>query len=590
MTIDNSDSARNKRGADTLNRKTDTLVRELLETETQLTQKALQQMRIQYRKDKENWVNIYESQGKESESLRQKLLEAEQRLKQLQDEYVQNRIEEMEKLSSSAKQAQEKEHLDKEKWSSVEEQVKTYKQIALDTQRRLLEEEKNLIALRNEFSSREKELAGIIEERNADCQKLKEGAANSEENWLKDRSRYEEDIKRLDKQVFALQEALDLAKGEHLNVAGKKDEELARLQLGLREMVVQLTEERSSNRNLNNELQNRDRRINELEAANEKFSEQLGRERRQWQDELNREKNERIDYEHELTERESGIKRHTEEQVKHLMNMFSTLEIQLKIERQNRENLEKQNSVLRREKELLDTELEKFKKRREQEIILLNDEISELQAGVKEEKQLYELEKEEKQKLERKLSESAGEMEKLDLLIGNERKDREKYLAQERQRYDRRIEELNLRTEDIKKTRGDEIKRLEEGIETLNGELTEMKAVYYEKKVENEENLMRLQEYEILLGKQLDSIERERQDWETTLAREQEQWEKGKAAVLEREEKLREEREKEIKRLEEKVTELTAKISEYEHLIHKKNRETVRENERPGKFPREPEE
>jgi chromosome segregation ATPase len=542
-----------KRGTAVLSKRTDSLVHELVETETQITQQALELLRSQYRKEKDNWAGLYENQVKEAESLRLKLHDAEQRLKRLQDEYIQIEVEEMEKLKLSAEESKAKRQAEQGKWDFIEEQIKVYIQIVNDTQKRLMEGEKDLIRLREEFAEKETALHNTIRERESELLKLKEEAELKEQTWLKDRSKYEEDIEQLRQQLEHTEGSLQDDRKNQLEVTEKKDGELHKLQQALREVTVQFTEEGHRVEMLKERVVHKDERIGELEKTNEKILIQLEQERKKWQEVFKNEKTKWEEYESETSEKKKLLKQHTEEQVNHVMNMLAAVEIQLKKERENRQDLEKQIKAIHIEKRLLEKQHEKLK----QEIMRLQNKTSELRAGINEEKKIIQLEKGKKQELKLKLEqleqESAGW---------------KKNLLREQLHYENRIKELTSQKENIQKSREDEIGNLEQETVVLNGELAEIRSIYHVRRIENEQNKSRIQELEIALGKQIDLYEKERSEWENLLFNEEERSESRKKAILNRENKLREERENEVKRLE-------AALNESEQSVQAKDKELI---------------
>jgi len=266
------------------------------------------------------------------------------------------------------------------------------------------------------------------------------------------------------------------------------------------------------------------------------------------------------EYEREMPEKEQLLKHRTEEQVNRVMNMLGTVEVQLKKEHENRQDLEKQIKAIHMEKGLLEEQHAKLK----QEITRLQKEISGLRAGINEGKKIFKLEKEEKQELKLKL-------ERLE----QERAGWKKSLLREQLHYENLIKELTLQKESIQKSREDEIRNLEQETVLLNGELTEIRSIYHIKRIENEQNKSRIQELEIALGKQIDLHEKERTEWENVLFNEEERSESRKKAILNRENKLREERENEVRRLEAALNEATAKLNESEQSVKAKDKELI---------------
>lgn len=578
---DNTEPDILRKGTDALNRRSDSLVRELVETETQMTQQALQLLRSQYREEKNKWIALYDNQRREAESLRSKLDESDYSFRKLYDEHVQADIEEIEKLKNAADEASAKKKTEQEKWDFIEEQIKIYSRIASDAQKSLQEEEKNIARLREEFAGHERALRDTIGQRESELLKLKEETALQEESWQKEKSRYEEDISRLKQQLSELKAILQDSGESQAKTAERKDGELSRLQQSLQEIALKFTEEKHRNELLLRELSGRDERIRELDTALEKLSAQFDQDRKRWQSILERERTEHAERENDLTEREQSARVRAEEQSKRFLNMIGSLETHLKTERMNRQYLEKQLKMLQEERKSVEEQCSVLKQKREYEIPVLQNEVSELKANIKEDAKILQMEKEEKREIKLKLARLEESSEKFNSQFEKERNDWENVLLEERRRFEILIKEADSSAGMIKNEREKEIEDLRQEILMLNGELSELRSVYHAKRIENARNESRIQELEVTLGRQIDLFQRERSEWENLLFSEQEQWETRKKEIQERSDRFLAEREKEVKRMESALDETKAKLFEAEKTLLARERELARKTKSP---------
>lgn len=556
-----------ERKSSVLSRRTDSVVRELLETENMMSYQALSALRSQYRKDRDSWLKMYEEQKGIANNLNVKLAETEAIIRSLQNEYTEAQVVEMEKMRITGEELVKNKKAESEKWSMIEEQIKVFNQVVKETQERLVQEEQALAAVRENFSKREKGLANTIEEQEFDLLKIRQELSSSKEAWVKDRARYEEENRKLKQENELLKAGITEEKKTSTKVHEKKDDELSKLRILVQEMVIKLTEERKITSDLKQELANKEDKIQESGRVNRNITERIEKEKAQWNEILKAERSDIEKYKGEISDREGLFKKRTEEQLDNVMNMLSTLEAQLRAEHENRMGLEDQVKGLISERKLMEEEHALYRKNRQAEIAELVGQINSMKAGLEEEKKIYLMERDEKMRLKASLSDSEKEIMALNSKLSVIKDEYEGKMAQEQDHYSNRIEELNAQTGLLRKTREQEIRGIEGEKASLEGELAEMRAIYFAKKVENEQYRARIQELEVALGRQIDMSEKERSEWENVLGSEQMQWEQKRAQLVERESKLIEDRESEIKRLQGALDDTMAKLIDSEQSV-----------------------
>lgn len=574
------------------------LSEDLSRAENDLVQQTLKLLRNRHAKEKVQWEKIYKTKEGDILDLRNKLQETENYLKKLKGEYIQDKAGEIEKLKLSVREINEKKDIEQQKWATVEQQVKFYRKMFDDVQARLAEEQGRLAQLRDQFIQNDKNLRKDIEIKDTEMFKLKETLSGREREWLKDRTRYSEEIKNLNERIKALENTFGNDKEHYLNVISKKDEDLAKYQKGLQDLAVELTKERFKNSELSGEIEIKDRQLISLQLDNKSAYEKVAEERRTLFEEWQREKNEWDKYKNGILENELNLKQGTEEQVARVMGMLETLETQLIKERDEKDKLntelaEKNKTIDGLKEELIvnqatfDQHRNEYEKKgheillryenslksKDNEIIGVNEELLQVKANLSKEEKLFHIEKNEKQRLAKLLEEMNDDKAKLLNQYEQEKAEWKKTLLQEQLRNEEKLQEVNGKFENLLKTRQKEIDDMNNEYGLLTGQFGELRIIYQGTKIENEEQKSRINELETEVQKIFLNWEKERKEWENLLVEEQDAWVTRKMDILTRDERLKVERDKEIRRVEGALDESCSKVIELEGMLQEKERQ-----------------
>ncbi|MBU2567375.1 MAG: hypothetical protein KJ967_01200, partial [Elusimicrobia bacterium] len=262
----------------------DRVLRELLRTESDMAKETIRLLQSRYNSEKQQWDKVFK--GKESDlvALRGKLVETEQRLKQLRDESSWQSHREMEHLKLSVEEIKIRKEKEIEKWQVIENKVRTYRQIADETQSRLLEEQRKLAETREKRLQEEQDFRQQIEKYNGQVVELQNTLLKKEQDWTIDRARYEKEVERLSEQLKTFELVIHDDRTSRDKTIGDKDEHIIRFQKALQDLSVELVQERQRNETLLQEVAERDKRITGLESRNNEIITRIEQERREWQE------------------------------------------------------------------------------------------------------------------------------------------------------------------------------------------------------------------------------------------------------------------------------------------------------------------
>ena len=589
--------------------KNNDFLRDLIETESQLTQHTLQLLRNRYSQEKEQWSKLHQNRDNEILSLRTKLSETEDRIRRVREDYSQEKLEEAEKLKLSIKTIYERKQSEMDKWKDIDEKVKTYRKLAEDLQVRLLDEQNKLSKMRERHIQEEQLLRETIVKYEEKTLSLRETLGRKEDEWAKTKAMLDQETSHLKQKLENFENIIKNEKDIHYRLMSEKEENSSKMASALQEVSVKFTQEMHNNEELKKQLDEKNNQVIKLELENKQTFDEVSRERAKWQENYQKEQQEWEKYKHELLEKEQILKVTTEEQIARVTAMLQILETQLDEERKTNENLknviaEKETQagmfvqeldalqkITEEQKQTLDFQLkaqeENYEKQKQEilnqygvyktakeiETARLNKEISELKVNVSEEARLFQLEKNENARLKAESAMLQEDKNKIIIQMEQDRNEWKKALIDEQFRSEARVKEINILLETVRKSRDEEIKNLNEEITALNGQFTELRVIYQGTKAENYQQNARVKELETEVQKILEHSDKERIEWQNMLHNAQKSWENQKVELMGRQNALLSERDREMKKIEKALDELAIKLINTEREVQKRDKE-----------------
>jgi hypothetical protein len=583
--------------------KSDPVLDEILRVENDMTRRSLELLRGRYDNEKNLWNTEKNKTESELNRFRNELLAAESRLKNIQDEYTEEKVEDAENLKLSIEGLKAQKEREREKWDSVEQRVKFYKQVLEETQVKLGEERSRFNGLRIMHAEQESALRETIDRKESEILQIRNEISSRIQDWTKEKSQLEQEVAQLRENIQKVEERAKAESDESRKTLEKKDAALAAVSNALQETTVNLAGHQNNLRQIQVELEAKQAKIVDLEK---KFSESavlISEERRKWQESWENELKNWQAYVNEARDHEKLLRLETEERIKRIKSITDSLESQLSIERETLRLASEKNSENENKIKVLSGQIESEKKQRlnersefeaiieikekeaelskqqvvdqyekvnslkEREIARQQSEISQLNANFAEEQQLYQLEKIEKQNLQAKLEQAEDDRKGLVKQIEEERAALKKTLLEEQINFEGRLSQQAKMTEIIKKQREEESMRLQGEIVSLNEQFSELRNIYQGVKIENEQRKARVNELETEVQKLIAQTEVQRKDWENLLISEQQSWEQRCNGILSREGLILKSKEEELRRLETAVDELTAKLIATERML-----------------------
>lgn len=558
----------------------DNFIKDLLRTENEITQDTLNTLRNRYEREKEQWEKLSGERKNDVLSMKTKLSETEQRLKQLRDEYAQDKISELEQLKGSIDGLKEKREKEEKKWESVEDKIKLYRQLAEKNQERVINEQNRIVQIRERHEQESRLLRQDLNNRERDILKLQEEVTQKQQDWANERLKYEENTKQLTEQIKKLEEIFQNQQGEQFKSIEKKDENSVKLQKALQDVMVQFTQEKHINELLNDEINKRDKHIKEVEHQYQNMLEQMEGERNKWKQDWQKDITEWDQYKEISVEKEQKLKEETEDQLNRLISMIDSLEVQLNQERELNKslgqkvgNLQEFQSKAYIDKRGIVAQHEKICESKELEIKRLNNEMIQLKANIGEEERTLHFQKLENQKLKDQNEQIKYDRQRILQQFDQDRAEWKKTLLEEQLRFEEHLRKLNERNENVLRARQSELNQLEEDLATIEGELNEIRVIYKSVKVENHQQKAQISAFETELKKVREQWEKERKEWENLLIDEQSASEKRKKDILLREGSLRAVRDTEFSRLRFALDETVKKLIELEGTVQNRDEE-----------------
>jgi len=539
------------------------ILNDLARTETEMTNRTLQLLKMKYQREKENWNTLYAQREAEISGLKLKLQETQNKLKALLEKYDENRIVEIEKGKAQIEEIKLQKLQQEEKWKAIEQEIKFYKQITEITQNKLNEEQKRYIDLKEFYTKEEQKFREKINEYEEILMKQRQEIIDKQQSLLTTQSKYQEEIEQLKEKIKKLEDDAKQQRQEYLDVINKKDEEINKLQKTLQDTAIQILQQKHREEDLIKEINIKNKQIDSLQQQNKSILVEVEQERKNWKQAWDEEKKEWEKYRQEAIEKEKLLKEKTEEQLNNIISSMNSVEENLKSEIQKRINLEKYSKELEMNVNKLQQEkqnLEKIINEHNNIFELKKQEISQQYANLiaAKESQIKTQENEILQ-LKGELAE-INKIYKLEKQTNNDLKKQIEFFNDEKKRFENSIS-----------VRDEEIKKLEMELNTANGELFEVRSMFQEVRTENQQQKFKIIELEKELEKVSKQLENERSKWENLLVSEQNNWQKNRQQLILEATAAKKDLEEEIRKLVSEINILKERNQKFEdQLIEEK--------------------
>lgn len=567
----------------------ETIVRDLLRTEKEIALETLRMTRSKYEREKFEWEKLYGSKERDLAGLKSKLDDSESRINQIRLQLEEEKQKLVEQVREKARDLEAQRVLEKKKWEVISDEIRGFKDNSKAAQDRLAQEQESLINVKREALKREKRLQDGINAKDEDIAKLKEQLVVKEEAWLKFRAEKDDEIRLLQENLAALKAAFESQRQSQGKVIEKTETDLGTLKKALQDTIIQLNIER----------QKKDEALETLNRQKEKsaaLEDELKKTVREYEadraglalsfkeEQLTWEK-----YKKDFALREETLRRETEEQVTRILKSVEIIEAQLAEEQNLKKSAEEklkakdeeirklaslkeessaewrkmlaseQELRLARQTEMLG-EFDKVKAAREEDFKVLRNEISNLSAGLAEENKLYVLEKEQNRQLLQKVAYLEEHRQSLIVALESKENNWRDALASEQELYKKQMEDSREASEAQLKSRDNEIARLDEDINMLNGQTLELRQNLSLEKNENNNRLERISEYESQMKSLTGKYNQERADWHKRFQFIQQQWDEQRASLMEHQKDIESRYEKDMALYNERIKGLNERI------------------------------
>lgn len=569
----------------------DQIVRDLLKTEKDIATETMRVLRAKHERERGQWETIYAGKEREILTLKGRMQEAEERLKQIQERFEEERSYRLEQISASAREIESRRALDDKKWQAVADEVHTFRTAAAQAAQKMRDEQLKVDSLKRNFAKQEKLLKEYAANLEDEIARLKEAVVAKEESGLKTEARLKDDMHALQEQLTALQQTVTDERQYQGKLVEKKDVDLGSLQKALQDTVVQLNFERAAKESLGAELADAGKKIQSLEEKMISAQQEREGERTSWMKTVQEEQSSWEKYKLEYAQREDALRKETEDQVQRILRSVEIIEQQLSDERKQRADIEEKlrqkneevAGILRQKDDMIAewkrilagerdawqsrqneivSEFEKIRQKKDDELSALRQELQTLQAGIAEEKMLIGVQREESRQVQQKLIFVEEGKHRIAEQLNNREKEWKAALDFEQEMYQKQLEELKSKTDAQLSARDKEIERMNEDLAMLNGQVLELRQSLSLEKNENISRIGRIQDLENQLRNLTGKYNLERTDWLKKLQSMQEQWESQRKNLTSYQSEIEGQFKRDIGAYQERIRELTVRLGE----------------------------
>lgn len=567
------------------------IIQDILKTEKELADETMNTMRARYERERAGWERLYEQKERDMLTLRSRLTEAEDRIKKLLDQANEGRQVQLEQIRMNAREMELKRLSDIKKWETIADEVRSFREVARDAQEKLESEKEQVRQLKKHIATQEETLKGQLNIKEDELLELKEQLLKKEQSLLTAQSEAGEKSTALQEQVQHLEKTLNEERQHFGHLSDKKDKELAQLQKGIQDAIIQINGERQLKEaaqatviDLQNRVQGLEDELNKTRQANER---ELLEWKKNWQEEQSSwEKSKQ-----EFVANEESLRKDLDEQLKRVNKTLSIAEQQLaeeqRVRHEHEETLQRKDMEIQRvlaEKDevvkqwrgILDSEQASLQKRladmqaeldhvrqaKDEEIASIRKEVRDASVTWEEEKHLYAMEKEENERNKIKLQHLEEERRHLVESLEAKEKDWQTVLMREQELLQKQIEELRAKSEAQLQSREMEITRLNEDLSIINGQMHELRQKFSLEKNENDNRLSRVQELEVHIRTLNEHHNQERLDGERKIELLKEQIEQQRKNAQQVQEEIETQSKRDLQLYRDKIGKLTAQIGD----------------------------
>ncbi len=531
------------------------IVQDLMETEKQITAETLRLIRSRHDHEKTQWEKLFSEKEREVLAYKRQMTETEERLKQIQKQFQEEREVQLEHLHLSAQEIDAKRKTEQKKWNDIAEKVREFRESAEAAQNKLAEEQERIAKLKKAVAYQEQQWKDKFVTKEEDLHRLREQMIQKEQFLLTEQAKKEEERHLLQEQLSALQQTLVDERQYLGKTAEKKDSDIAKLQHALQNTIIQLNQMRVRGDQAEEKILDLQKQLQTHETDKQTTLQAMEQERIEWKKTWQEEQSRWENYKQECVLREQTLQKETEEQTKRILQSAGIVEQQLAEEQRLRQEaqassqlkdqelqlLSKQKEDLvahwqhilsleqaewqKQREEILD-QLEHTKAIRDNELARLRQELQTLAAAIAEEKKFSLLEKEHGQELLVTMKRLEEENRFFRETMEAKEKEWQTILLREQELQRTQIEELSFNSAAQLHSREAEITRLNEDLKISNGQLADIRQRFAMEKNENSHRLEHIQELEIQLKGLSEQHEKDRSEWQKNIQNAQDVWKK----------------------------------------------------------------
>jgi hypothetical protein len=212
---------------------------------------------------------------------------------------------------------------ERKKWDEIAEEVRNFRELATGAQGRLKTEQERLNQIKKTYRIQEDLLKGQLQQAEEEVLTLKERIARQEETYLKDKSQRDNEIAGLNESLSVLKKDSDAALAEKGQIIQRRDEDIAKVQDALQELIIQLNAERNAKTILLEKVSAQEKQIASLSDEQQRLIAQRDIDTHNWQKILDDERQAWERFRSELSVKEAISHVELEQQIRQILQRLT---------------------------------------------------------------------------------------------------------------------------------------------------------------------------------------------------------------------------------------------------------------------------
>jgi hypothetical protein len=318
----------------------DKIVKDLLQAEKDIVSENMVILKRKYEKERTNWERIFSQKEQEILSFRAQLTEAQGRLKQLQNQFDNEKHNTLEQMKERIREIEDKKLSDEKKWEQVRDEIGRFKEEANIAEKKYSSEQDKTSRIKKILHEQQLKLSEVLSQKENELMDAKESFLQKEEGWIREKGHLDEELNILKDQVASLEQIVKDERQSNDKTNERKDTKLNSVEEANKNTLAQLNLKIQKEKELEKTLYEKQSTIKDIEDDKDKLRHEAEQNKLQYRKTLAEEQSKLEKITKEAASKEDYLKKEAEKQLQNVVKQVQILEQHLSEEQKLRKDTE----------------------------------------------------------------------------------------------------------------------------------------------------------------------------------------------------------------------------------------------------------